>query len=409
MEGPSSEPTPTDPFPPLASPNDDETEIEYYSSGDEDDEDSDDSLDDSSSWCEDLHLGGGGDRSNHHHPPMHQEAPHRYQSLPRGASPRGQSSDHQSMTSTDAFSLPVGTQEADDVSSLEENDDPVPVCPRYDYFRTNISDSLKEDEKHAQEDKETETITKFPSPIGVISSPTQEQQLEATAQNTVIPSKAAFLSFPTSLIGRPELVLDDEKDGSVRSIRGVNGFGSSIDKEGSVKEDAEMEDLTERMHRSLFLVPSQASFLYDECTPEHASVRHGMDDLTLKEYAKSFPPELDFEQAQKYLLQLAHGIPDTLGSPRESTSSSGLSHRRITTPGSHSEYTEILMEHDDDDVRIDPHKARTSPNGHGRGVGLPCYSPKESVLSYDYTEIVVESWEDEIMVEEIIEEEEEAY
>ena len=177
--------------------------------------------------------------------------------------------------------------------------------------------------------------------------------------------------------------------------------------DGSVNEDAEMEDLTERMHRSLFLIPSQASFLYDEWTMERASVRHVMDDLTLKEYAKSFPPELDFDQAQKYLLQLADGIPDTLGSPRASASSSGLSHRRITTPGSNSEYTEIIVEHDDDDVRIDPRMARTSPNGHGGGLVAPCYSPKESVFSNDYTEIVVESWgEDEIIVEEIIEEEE---
>ena len=410
MESRSSEPrTPSsnDPFPPSTSHDDNDdvaTEIEYYSTDHEDEDDSDDYGEDSSSSCENYDNVGG---RRSHQPIHHQEATHRDPYLQRVTS-RGQSSDHQSMTSTDAFSLPVRAQgEDEEMSSLEEND-PVDVGLHYDSTR-NISDSLKED---GPDYNEVDRVAQFPSPIGVVSCPNQEHLIATVANDAAIRSISALPSLPaaTLLVGQPEIVLDDEQDGSTQSLHEVSDLRNSVSKEGILRgelngggtDDADMEDLTQRLHRSLFV--AQSSFLYEEGTLEHASGRQVMDDLTLKEYAKTFPPELDFEQAQKYLLQLAEGIPDTLSSPRESTSSE-LHHRHITTPGSHSEYTEIIVDNEDEDIQRDPRVASKSSNGRG-GSRADCYSPKESVLSYDYTEIVVESWEDEIIVEEIIEEEE---
>jgi hypothetical protein len=294
---------------------------------------------------------------------------------------------------SEAFSLPLGSQ--DDVSSLEDDQ----VVPHSLDGGVNV-DEIHRKEGHGPEPKGEHRTTQVPSPMDVVFSPNLELPGQGDS-NLASVSTPLLPSFPSDSLDLPETVQEDENDGSESSSK-VNGMLTDKDEKGDGVgrgEEDEIKRLTQRMSKSLFLAPG-ASLLSATRSQLRPSV--AMDDLDFEEYAKNFPPELDFEEARKYIAQLADAIPDILGSPvRFSEGRHVLGH--MTPAGSHAEYTEITFGDDDGDILLDLRLPRTPQNG--RMSGLP-RSTRESLLSYDYTEIVEDSSEDEDLVEEIVEVEE---
>lgn len=294
---------------------------------------------------------------------------------------------------SEAYSLPLGSQ--GDVSSLE--DDQV--------FPNSLDGDLNVDVIHLKEEKGPEPegehrTTEVPSPMDVVLSPNLEL-LGQGDSNLVSVSTPLLPSFPRDSLDLPETAQDDENDGSESSSK-VNDMLTGKDEKGDGVgrgEEDEVKHLTQRISKSLFLAPG-ASILSATTSQLRPSV--AMDDLDFEEYAKNFPPELDFEEARKYIAQLADAIPDILGSPVKF--SAGRHHLGITTPASsYAEFSESTLGDNEGDILLDLRLPRTPQNG--RRSGLPPIT-RESLLSYDYTEIVEDSSEDEDLVEEIVEVEE---
>lgn len=320
------------------------TEIEYYSSeGDiEDDyEDDDDDDDDSSNanFC-----GRKFDET-------------RYQYLQRVASRQSMQS-----SASDAFSLPLDAQ--DDVSSLE--------CDQAGPKSIDLDDvddiSLKEAANDASELKQK---SKSP-PIGIIASPKLDRSAVSASKILALPIPSLPpLSDSVPVVPLTKIREHDfnKSEGSLKVSEVLNPIceeGGTADYEGGVDE------VTKRMHQSLFL-PS--NIIFQGLSPTRPLVP-AIDDATFADFAKTLPPELDFKEARKYIIQLSEGICDD----PESQSSDQAD--------------------ENGEIQFDPRLPRTPPpKGSGNSQGK-----KESLISYDYTE-VVEEYSDEEVIEEIIEEE----
>jgi len=194
--------------------------------------------------------------------------------------------------------------------------------------------------------------------------------------------------------------------------------------------DDNVDDLTLRLHRSLFIprVAGPGETTSPTTTTPVARTRKrlsgGGPSMMANEYdllAKNLPPELDLKEARKYIAQLAEGVPDTPSPSTPATirdntttcTSSPLERRRIpsthrsVSKSSESEFTEEIIdeEDEDEDVPLDS-RLPTTPQNHR--LSRNSNAPRESFLSYDFTEVVEGSTDDdeEEIIEEIVEEEE---
>jgi len=267
---------------------------------------------------------------------------------------------------SDAFSLPVGLQ--DDVSTLD--------CDTLEQ-NPGIKGSMSSEEK---DDEEISAVgIQSDSPMIIPSTPTRRAMLGP---------------------GLPEHREEDENEERNPELNLENKLGETMDKiEGVIGDDTDRNCFSERMHRSFFIPPPSAVLNERTQSVEQSTVRV-MEDIALEEYAKNLPPELDFQQAKKYLIQLAGGVLEPLGSPK-TPASRGLPrwHTGMAIPTSQSEYTEISVQDDFCDVAL----PRLERNTYRRG-GID-KSPRESVLSSDYTEILIEeSIREETIFEESIDE-----
>lgn len=368
------------------------TEIEFYSSDDEADDEENGSFfdsDDNSS-----NDGSGGQIIDHA----------RYNSLQRAASRQSFQS-----TASDAFSLPVGSQ--DDVSSLE--------C---DNAGNNEEKDGIDDISLEAQIPSNDTGKPPLAPVGVVDffdSPKRDRKTfrEALGNSKKNSTNALHMSFSSrsGLDLLPETVEEednDEDDGDDKSVQFCD-LVTGMNLEGSSHKNEDV-DTSWRLHRSLFLPRNVSSFFLPMDvsspvgTPRSRSYKHlgartkslVVDDISYDVLASTLPPELDLMEARKYIIQLSQGV--TTESPFKDT----LEHR-VAPPSAakssaiESEYTEVIIDDDDEDVPLNPRllsTPQTNQSFRGRN------NPRESLQSYDYTEIVEESGDEEVIEEVIIEE-----
>ncbi len=380
------------------------TEIEFYSSDDEADDEGEGSFFDSEDNSSNENFEGQVNDS-------------RYKSLQRAASRQS----FQSVAS-DAFSLPLESQ--DDVSSLE--------CDH----PGNANSGDHDDADDISLEAENFSISKRnppTAPVGLVDffdspkrdRPTISDRPRHPASREAYGAKknqinALHMSFSSQsgLDQLPEEVEeDDNDDGDDKSVK-IRDLLAEMNLEGSSHRNDEL-DTTWRLHKSLFLPRDGSSFFLPVDAPspngtprsryaQRLATRTAslvVDDISFDLLAKNLPPELDFHEARKYIIQLSQGVAETPG--KESIDHRTAPPSAAKSSAMDSEYTEVII--DDDGNEENPFQSPRlliTPQTSRRL--LLRNNPRESLQSYDFTEIVEESGDDEVVIEEeIIEEEEE--
>ena len=375
------------------------TEIEFYSSeSDADDEEG-------NSFCNSDDNSSGPNFAD-------PEENSRYAFLQRAASRQS----FQSIAS-DAFSLPVGSQ--DDVSSLECDN------PGNKNDHDSIDDISLEEEKlsnHGTVGKSlsapVDVVDTFESPRRERPSLTDPVRLQALRESFAKKNQisALHMSF-TSRDQLPATVEEEENDDD-NSVH-VTDLLSQMNLERSNNDD-DTVPTTLRLHNSLFL-PRDGSSLFmpfdmlspmgspkGRQPPRATSWNRSLpvDDISFDILAKTMPPELDLTEARKYIIQLSYGVMEM--PPNDSSDHGKPPPSATKSSGIESEYTEIIVEDDDDDNvgRRLPLSPPFYSTPQSKRTIVSRINPRESILSYDYTEIVEEEViEDDMIEEEVIEDE----
>lgn len=369
------------------------TEIEFYSTESDADDEADNSFCDSD------------DNSSN------TEENSRYAFLQRAASRQSFHS-----TASDAFTLPVGSQ--DDVSSLE-CDNPV---NKNDH--DSIDDISLEEAKLSNHDKSSkpptapvDVVDTFESPRRDRPSITDPARLQALRDSFAKKnhSSAAHMSF-TGLDQLPATLEEEENDDD-NSVK-VHDLLSQLKLERSNHED-DAVPTTLRLHNSLFLPRDGSSFFlpFDLSSPTTSTPKSrqqpkstswskslSVDDISFDILAKTLPPELDLTEARKYIIQLSHGVMET---PTNESADHGKPPPSATkSAGIESEYTEVIVEDDEDYEHRWPLSPPFFSTPQSKRTITSRINPRESTLSYDYSEIMEEEViEDDLIEEEVIEDE----
>ena len=351
-------------------------------------------------------------------------------------------------TASDAFSLPVGAQ--DDVSSLEYDQNNIDDDDEYGVDDISLKELLGEDnvDDYQRKDRQSTPVVEVDT-SEMVKSPIVERATVDLSRLHAL--REAFNNSKTQmgLDHLPEVANEDEQEDEDDDDDDDKPMGfDSLLRKTSSQEYAEgvgdgdydgMAAVTKRMHKSLFL-PHGASLLADSpsATPRtqnrkrlggrsptgNGSLRSASlftDDFDI--LAKNLPPELDLKEARKYIIQLAEGVPDTpispaqLGKPKYFVDENNIP-RQSLAKSSIMESSEYSDDDDDDEeeeeveeavedesVPLDPRLPRTPKSDR---IPTMRNRPRESFLSYDYTEIVDSDEEfEEVIEEEIIDDDEE--
>lgn len=378
------------------------TEIEFYSS-----ESGADDEDDGNSFCDSDDNSSG---PNFADPDLNA----RYDFLQCASSRQS----FQSIAS-DAFTLPVGSQ--DDVSSLES--DNVGNKTNHD----SIDDISLEEEKSSNHGTSVkpllapvDVVDTFESPRRDRPSLTDPARLQALRDSFSKKNQisALHMSF-TSRSGLDQLpaTLEEEEndDNDEKSVKIHDLLAQMSLGQGSDEDDAAIPT-TLRLHNSLFLPRDNSSFFmpFDICSPIGTPKSRqpskltswnkslSVDDISFDLLAKTLPPELDLIEARKYIVQLSRGVMEI---PPNDTSDPGKPPQSAAkSSGIESEYTEVIVEDDDDDHLLPLSPAFYSTPQSKRTITNRS-NARESFLSYDYSEVVEEEVIEDDVVEEVVIEE----